>query len=180
MRRLALIAGLIAALATAPPADAKRLHSLAACGRTACSTTDDRVALAAFTDVGPPADRPAHPGPFYRLTVRVGGSGRPGTSWWAPGAGRLLGEDGTWMAVRPAVTRALARLTAGLTPRPAAQLPGFPEVRASPGDRSAPATVWIAALAAVAVVAAVALALLARAAQAATRTGAAGAGRANR
>jgi hypothetical protein len=180
MRRLALLSGLIFVLAAAPPAAAKHMRSVTACGKAACVTSEDRTLLTVFVDIGPPADRPARPAPFYRLKTRIQGSRYAGQGFWAPAANRLLGEDGTWMAVRPAVSRALAHLTAGLAPRPAAQLPGFPDVTtAGPDDRSTPATVWIA-IAAAAAGFVVALVLLVRAAQAATSTGAAGAGRANR
>ena len=81
-----------------------------------------------MTAIGPPADPPAAAAPFYRLTLAVGdGTKTAGhfPAWWVPSAGRLLGDGGTWMAVRPEVDRSLDRLTRGLAALPAARLPGF-------------------------------------------------------
>jgi hypothetical protein len=78
MRRLALLAGLLAGLAglaAAPPAVAKHLRSVTACGDTGCLTSQDRHLLAALVDVGPPSDPPSARAPFYRLTVRMGRGG---------------------------------------------------------------------------------------------------------
>jgi hypothetical protein len=127
MRRLVLLAALAAVLISASPAAAKHMRSVTACGQSGCVTSEDRTLLTVFVDIGPPSDRPAHPVPFYRLKTRIQGSRYAGQGFWAPAADRLLAEDGTWLAVRPPVTRALARMTAGLAPRPAAQLPGFPD-----------------------------------------------------
>jgi hypothetical protein len=136
MRRLALLALLAVPLALPPAAAAKRIRSLTACGADACATSHDRALLAAFTDVGPPSDPPSRPVPFYRVTMRIAGSEHAAPGWWAPAADRLLGEDGTWMAVRAPVARRLAALTAGLARRPAAQLPGFPSATRERGERS--------------------------------------------
>jgi hypothetical protein len=190
MRRLALLALLALPLVLPQAAAAKRIRSLTACGADACLTTHDRALLAAFTDVGPPSDPPSRPVPFYRVTMRIAGSSHAAASSWAPAAGRLLGEDGTWMAVRPAVGRGLEALTAGLSPRPAAALPGFPPAPRERGELSLAPFVAAAVAAAGLVLLLVLRLRRARppargpaappAAQAASSTGAAAAGRANR
>ena len=141
MRGLVLAAVLVAVLAAAPSAAAKEIQSVTACGAGDCATSKARVLLLAMTDVGPPADGPASQAPFYKLTIVVGDGGKAVgrfKSWWDPSAGRLLGEDGTWMAVRPALGRRLDRLTRGLAPRPAARLPGVRPTAAPATDALAP------------------------------------------
>ena len=133
MRRRALIAVLLVPLSAAPLAVAKELQSVTACGIGDCTTSHAAGLLRAMTDVGPPTGAPRRPAPFYRLTVKVGEGGKAFgryKSWWVPSATRLLGEDGTWMAVRPEVRRGLDRLTRGLATLPAARLPGFPTAAA--------------------------------------------------
>jgi len=129
MRRLASITVLLLALAAAPQVAAKEVESVTACGIGDCTTSRAAGLLRAMTDIGPPTNAPPRPAPFYRLTVEIGDGGKAlgrFRSWWVPSAARLHGEDGTWMAVRPAVRRGLARLTRGLATLPAARLPGFP------------------------------------------------------
>ena len=131
----------LAVLAAAPSAAAKEIQSVTACGAGDCATSKAGGLLLAMTDVGPPADGPAGHAPFYQLTVVVG-DGRKAVgrfkSWWDPSAGLLLGEDGTRMAVRPALGRRLNRLTRGLAPRPAARLPGVRPTAAPAADAVAP------------------------------------------
>ena len=128
MRRLMLIAVLLVPLAAAPPAFAKEVQSVTACGTDDCTTTRAPGFMRAMTDVGPPTGAPAGPGEFYRLVITVADGaevvGRDRLSW-VPSTGRLLTVDGMWIAVRPAVRRGLDRLTRGLAARPAARLPGF-------------------------------------------------------
>lgn len=85
--------------------------------------------MSGMIDIGPPTSAPRAPAPFYRLTMAVGAAdevvGRIQSSW-VPSAERILAEDGSRLAVRPEVRRALHRLTAGLAALPAAELPGFP------------------------------------------------------
>lgn len=62
------------------------------------------------------------------MRVAVGDGGKvfgQFKSWWVPSAGRLQPDDGTWIAVRPKVRRALDRLTRGLETFPGRRLPGF-------------------------------------------------------
>jgi hypothetical protein len=141
MRRLVLAVVVLAVLAAAPSAAAKEIQSVTACGAGDCATSKARGLLLAMTDVGPPADGPAGQAPFYKLTVVVGdGDKTVGRfkSWWDPSAGLLLGEDGTWMAVRPALGRRLNRLTRDLAPRPAARLPGVRPTATPAADAVAP------------------------------------------
>jgi hypothetical protein len=129
MRRLALLAVLFVPLLAAAPAGAKEVQSVTACGVGDCTTSEDSHLTAAFIDVGPPTGTPRRPAPFYRLSVAVGDRGKTlgrYRSWWVPSEGKLLAEDGTWMAVRAPVQAGLERVTRGLPALPAAQLPGFP------------------------------------------------------
>jgi hypothetical protein len=161
MRRLVLLAVLLAPLAVAPPALGKQVMSVTACGSDGCSTTKDGALMRAMTDVGPPTDSPARPAAFYRLRVTVGAggeiAGRDRLSW-VPSAGVLLARDGTWLAARPEVRAGLDELTRGHEALPASRLEGFPPAAAEPsappqppGDTaSSDAPVWIPVTAAVA------------------------------
>ncbi len=143
MRRLALLTVLLAALAVAAPATAKEIQSVTVCGAGGCSTSKDPSLMSGMIDVGPPTSAPKAPAPFYRLTMAIGDGhevfGRVQSSW-VPSAGRMLAEDGNWLAVRPVVGRRLDRLAAGLAALPAAQLQGFPTADADVASpRPAPA-----------------------------------------
>jgi hypothetical protein len=145
MRRLALITALLVPLAVASPAAAKEVQSVTACGAGDCATSKAGGLMRAMTDIGPPTSAPKAPAPFYRLTLAIGDGRTVFERFkvsWVPAAGRLLGEDGTWMAVRPQVRRGLDRLTRGLVPLPAARLPGFPVTAAdvAPPPPAAPVT----------------------------------------
>jgi hypothetical protein len=145
MRRLALITALLVPLAIASPAAAKEVMSVTACGDGDCTTSKAAGLMRGMTDIGPPASAPKAPAPFYRLTLAIGDGRAVFERFkvsWVPAAGRLLGEDGTWMAVRPEVRRGLARLTRGLTALPADRLPGFPVPAAdvAPPPPAAPVT----------------------------------------
>jgi hypothetical protein len=134
MRRLALLTVLLASLAPAAPAFAKEVQSVTVCGAGGCATSKDRDLMSGMIDFGPPTSPPKGPAPFYRVTMAVGDGheifGRVRSSW-VPSAGRLLAEDGSWLAVSPEVGQGLQRLTHGLAALPAAQLPGFPAAGAS-------------------------------------------------
>jgi hypothetical protein len=137
MRRLALIAVLLASLVAAAPAVAKEVHSVTACGSDDCVEVAEGGLLVAMRDVGPPADPPSAAAPFYRLTTAIGDGRRVFERWhsmWVPSAGLLLGEDGTWTAVRPGVEAALKPVVAGLETFPAARLPGVPAATAEAAE----------------------------------------------
>jgi hypothetical protein len=129
MRLLILIGVQLVALAAAPPALGKEVLAVTVCGTDGCSTSKDGGLLRAMTDVGPPTDAPARPGPFYRLDITVGdGDEIAGHDRlrWVPAAGVLLTREGTWIAARSEIRDGLQGLTRGLDPLPAGRLPGFP------------------------------------------------------
>ena len=134
MRPLAPLTVLLVSLAVAAPATAKEIQSVTVCGAGGCSTSKDPALMSGMIDVGPPTSAPKAPAPFYRLTMAIGDGhevfGRVQSSW-VPSAGRLLAEDGNWLAVRPVVGRGLVRLAADLAALPAAELPGFPTADAN-------------------------------------------------
>jgi hypothetical protein len=137
MRRLALLAVLVVPLIAAAPAAAKEVQSVTACGAGDCTTSKDSGLTTAIIDVGPPTATPRAPAPFYRLSIAVGDRGETMgryRSWWVPSEGKLLGEDGTWMAVRAPVQAGLERVTRGLNALPAADLPGFPAAAQLPAE----------------------------------------------
>ena len=128
MPRLVFVTVLLAGLAAASPAVAKEVQSVRACGDGDCATSKAASLVREMTDIGPPADAPAAAAPFFRLNLAVGdGKTTVGRfpAWWVPSAGRLLGDEGMWMAVRPEVRRRLDHLTRGLVALPSARLPGF-------------------------------------------------------
>lgn len=134
MRRLALLTVLLASLVVAAPATAKEVQSIKVCGVDGCATSKDAELMSGMIDIGPPTSAPKAPAPFYRLTMAIGDGdevfGRIQSSW-VPSAGRMLAEDGNWLAVRPVVGRGLHRVTAGLAALPSAQLQGFPTADAN-------------------------------------------------
>lgn len=135
MRRLTLLTALLASLVLPAAAAAKEIQSVTACGAGDCTTSKDAGLMAAMIDVGPPTDAPTAPAPFYRLRMAVGDGHQVFDHfqvWWVPSAGRLLAEDGSWLAARPDVRRGLDRLTRSLAALPAAELPGFPTAAFTP------------------------------------------------
>jgi hypothetical protein len=130
MRRLAILTVLLASLAVASPAASKEVQSVTACGVGDCATSKAASLMRGMIDIGLPTSAPDAPAPFYRLTIAIGDGHETFEhfkSSWVPSTGRLLAEDGNWLAVRPEVRRGLDRLTRGLAALPAAQLPGFPD-----------------------------------------------------
>jgi hypothetical protein len=129
MRRLAILTVLVASLAVPSPAASKEVQFVTACGVGDCASSKAAGLMRGMIDIGLPTSAPEAPAPFYRLTIAIG-DGRETfehfKSSWVPSAGRLLAEDGNWLAVRPEVRRGLDRLTRGLAALPAAKLPGFP------------------------------------------------------
>jgi hypothetical protein len=142
MRRLALLAVLLTSLAVPSSAASKEVQSVTACGVGDCATSKNAGLMRGMIDIGPPTSAPRAPAPFYRLTIAIGDGHEVFEhfrSSWVPSAGRLLAEDGNWLAVRPEVRRGLHRLTRGLVALPSAQLPGFPTADTNvPPPRPAP------------------------------------------
>src|SRR5215212_9317689 len=171
-RRLMLVVvGLLAAVAVlpllVPPSalsyppglTATEISSAKVCGASECREVSDPEAATALA-VGP---RPRLTGapergvPWYKgtLTIRAehGGEVRAHVIV-VPSAG-LLGLEGAWVALPSESKEAYAKLTAGLTPRPAKTLPGTfarvvevvePPSAATPAPASDGSNVWIVAL----------------------------------
>lgn len=127
-RRIALAASL-AALCIASPATAKEIEQVKACGADGCKTVKS-VGSDAHELL--PADGGTTPelAPFYKLAIGLGdGSGRVFDSFdvlWAPSIGMIASEETPspyWRTASPAARRIAERLTKGLVPYPAADMP---------------------------------------------------------
>ena len=150
-----------------PPFTATEISSAKICGADECREVFDPKAATALA-VGPrPRGRkgPEHGLPWYKGTLTIpakdGGEVRASVIV-VPSAG-LLGLEGwnAWVALPSESKEAYAKLTAGLTPRPARTLPGIgedakPTARvdevveapsaATPAPASDGSNVWIVAL----------------------------------
>jgi hypothetical protein len=116
-----------------PGLEATEISSAKVCGATECREVSDPKAATALA-VGPrPRDRdaPARELPWYKstLTIRAKDGGEVRHSVIVvPSAGLMRWEDGfTWVTLPSESKKAYAKLTAGLTPRPARTLPGAGE-----------------------------------------------------
>ncbi len=158
MRRLVLLTVLLASLAVPSSAASKEVQSVTACGVGECASSKAPGLMRGMIDIGPPTSAPEAPAPFYRLTMAIGDGHQTFEhfqSSWVPSAGRLLAEDGNWLAVRPELRPGLDRLTRGLAALPAARLPGFPagaadvappQPAAAPSDSDPPVVPILAAV----------------------------------
>jgi hypothetical protein len=181
-RRLMLVAvGLLAAVAVlpllVPPSavsyppglEATEISSAKVCGAGECREVSDPEAATALA-VGPRprgTDAPERGLPWYKstLTIRAEDGGEVFTDRVSvtvvPSAGLMRWEDGTWVTLPSESKEAYAKLTAGLTPRPARTLPSvgedaLPVARvdevveapsaATPAPASDGSNVWIVAL----------------------------------
>jgi hypothetical protein len=187
-RRLMLVAvGLLAAVAVlpllVPPSavawdklpledrlalEATEISSAKVCGASECRELSDPEAATALA-VGPTprgTDAPVRGLPWYEstLTIRAEDGGEPHrvSVSVVPSAGLMRWEDGvTWVTLPSESKEAYAKLTAGLTPRPARTLPGVgedakpvarvdevvePPSAATPAPASDGSNVWIVAL----------------------------------
>jgi hypothetical protein len=142
-----------------PPFTATEISSAKICGADECREVSDPKAATALA-VGPrPRGRkgPEHGLPWYKGTLTIpakdGGEVRASVIV-VPSAGLLGG--GAWVALPSESKAAYAKLTAGLTPRPARTLPGTfarvvdvvePPSAATPAPASHGSNVWIVALA---------------------------------
>ena len=185
--RLAIAVGLLAALVVlpllVPPSavawellpfedrlalEATEIRSAKVCGASECTEVSDPEAATALA-VGPRprgTDAPERGLPWYKstLTIRAedGGTDRISVTV-VPSAGLMGAEDGfTWVTLPSESEEAYAKVTAGLTPRPATTLPGvgedakLPVARvdevveapsaATPAPASDGSNVWIVAL----------------------------------
>ena len=188
-RRLMLVAvGLLAAAAVlpllVPPSavawdllpledrlalEATEISSAKVCGASECREVSDPEAATALA-VGPTprgTDAPVRGLPWYKstLTIRAEERGEVFTDRVSvtvvPSAGLMGAGDGfTWVTLPSESEEAYAKLTAGLTPRPARTLPGvgedalpvarvdevFDPSAATPAPASDGSNVWIVAL----------------------------------
>ena len=148
---------------------ATEISSAKVCGAVACREVSDPEAATALA-VGPRprgTDAPERGLPWYKstLTIRAedGFTDRVVSVTVVPSAGLMRWEDGvTWVTLPSESIEAYAKLTAGLTPRPARTLPGpgedakLPAARvddvveppsaATPAPASDGSNVWIVAL----------------------------------
>ena len=156
------------AVAYPPGLTAKEISSAKVCGAGECREVSDPEAATALA-VGPRprgTDAPERGLPWYKstLTIPAEDSGEVRVSVIVvPSAGLMRWEDGvTWVTLPSESKVAYAKLTAGLTPRPARTLPGpgedakLPAARvddvveppsaATPAPASDGSNVWIVAL----------------------------------
>jgi len=182
-RRLMLVAvGLLAAVAVlpllVPPSalsyppglTATEISSAKVCGAGECREVSDPEAATALAVGARPrgTDAPVRGLPWYKstLTIRVEDGGEVFTDRVSvtvvPSAGLMRWEDGvTWVTLPSESKEAYAKLTAGLTPRPARTLPSVgedalpvarvdevvePSSAATPAPASDDSNVWIVAL----------------------------------
>jgi hypothetical protein len=150
---------------------AKEISSAKVCGAGECREVSDPEAATALA-VGPRprgTDAPERGLPWYKstLTIRAEDGGEVFTDRVSvtvvPSAGLMRAEDGfTWVTLPSESEEAYAKLTAGLTPRPARTLPGVgvdaklpvarvdevvePPSAATPAPASDGSNVWIVAL----------------------------------
>jgi hypothetical protein len=117
-----------------PPAfTATKISSAKVCGADECREVSDPKAATALAAGPRPRgrDAPERGLPWYKgtLTIRADGGGEARASVIVvPSAGLLGLEDGfAWVALPSDSKHAYAKLTAGLTPRPARTLPGVGE-----------------------------------------------------
>ena len=150
--------------------EATEISSAKVCGASECRELSDPEAATALA-VGPTprgTDAPVRGLPWYKstLTIRAEDGGEVFTDRVSvtvvPSAGLMRWEDGfTWVTLPSESEEAYAKLTAGLTPRPARTLPSVgedalpvarvdevvePPSAATPAPASDGSNVWIVAL----------------------------------
>jgi hypothetical protein len=125
---------------------AKKISSAKVCGADECrEVSDPEAATARAVGPRPRVTIPPERGlPWYKSTLTIpaedGGevsSDRVSVTV-VPSAGLMRFEDGTWMVLPRESEEAYAKLTAGLTPRPARTLPGVGVDAKMPGGALAP------------------------------------------
>ena len=184
--RLATAVGLLAAVAVlpllVPPSavawdllpledrlalEATEISSAKVCGASECRELSDPEAATALA-VGPTprgTDAPVRALPWYKSTLTIPAEERGEVDRVSvtvvPSAGLLRVNDGVWVTLPRQSKEAYAKLTAGLTPRPARTLPSVgedalpvarvdevfcPACAATPAQASDGSNVWIVAL----------------------------------
>ena len=160
--------------------EAAEINSAKVCGASECREVSDPEAATALAvvrtrrqggrrvvDFPRGTDAPAPGLPWYKSTLTIpaedGGEVFNRVSVTVvPSAGLMRAEEGTWVTLPSESKKAYAKLTAGLTPRPARTLPGvgedakYPSARvdevveppsaATPAAASDGSNVWIVAL----------------------------------
>jgi len=115
--------------------EATEISSAKVCGAGECREVSDPEAATALA-VGPRprgTDDPAHGLPWYKSTLTIPAEGggevdRVSVSVTVvPSAGLMRVNDGVWVTLPSESKEAYAKLTAGLTPRPARTLPSVGE-----------------------------------------------------
>jgi hypothetical protein len=149
--------------------EATEISSAKVCGAGECREVSDPEAATALA-VGPTprgTDAPVRGLPWYKSTLTIPAEERGEvvrvSVTVVPSAGLMRAEDGfTWVTLPSESEEAYAKLTAGLTPRPARTLPGVgvdaklpvarvdevvcPACAATPAPASDGSNVWIVAL----------------------------------
>ena len=156
------------ALSHPPGLTATELSSAKVCGASECREVSDPEAATALA-VGPTprgTDAPERGLPWYKSTFTIrakdGGEGDRVSVAVVPSAGLMRWEDGLlWVTLPSESKEAYAKLTAGLTPRPARTLPDVgedalpvsradevycPACAATPAQASDGSNIWIVAL----------------------------------
>ena len=147
--------------------EATEISSAKVCGAGECRELSDPEAATALA-VGPrprSTDAPVRGLPWYKSTLTIPAEERGEvvrvSVTVVPSAGLMRWEDGPWVTLPSESKEAYAKLTAGLTPRPARTLPGVgvdalpaarvdevvePPSAATPAPASDGSNVWIVAL----------------------------------
>ena len=156
------------ALSSPPVLTATEISSATVCGASECREVSDPEAATALATGPTPqgTEAPKRGLPWYKstLTIRAedGGTMDRVSVTVVPSAGLMGLEDGmTWVTMPSESKKAYAKLTAGLTPRPATTLPSVgtapppvarvdevvePPSAATPASASDGSNVWIVAL----------------------------------
>jgi hypothetical protein len=125
-RRHVLLLALLAALAAAPPAHAKRIDALTACGADGCRDVTRAIGQALHELGGVALATRPRPAPHFRLVMRIGDGHRTlGTDRliYVPSA-RAVGGEGGWSRLDRGAAAKLDRTLAKRRPLPATKLPG--------------------------------------------------------
>jgi hypothetical protein len=146
-RSLVLVALLLVVLASA--AEGKEPRFAEVCGATGCREVRDHSLLAQMVEGGPPTSPPREAGAWFDagMTIAEDRAIDHFQVTVLPGAALIRGDDGTWMRMAESQKRAYARVTRGMRPYSASDMPGSdaldqsrPEVR----DQGTPAWPWLA------------------------------------
>jgi hypothetical protein len=125
IRTIPLVLVAAAAMAFAAPAMAKVIEEATVCGADGCTKVKPGGDAHAMLEGGAVTSAPK-PAPFYRLRFGIGdGTGKVFERFWivyVPSAEKMRAMDGQWVNTTTAADRALARVTRGHEPIPAAKL----------------------------------------------------------